>query len=1134
MSNSYPGGLLTAGADTGFSVAFDGTGDYLSTPSTTALQLSAATAFTIEAWVYPTSLPNTDHGIIGKRTGGTGEWQFFIKNDKTLHVYSTGGDYTSGTTISGLNQWIHCAVTWNLTTLRFFINGTLCSTTHNSISLGTPASSDVTIGASYAANELWYGYLSNVRVVKGTALYTSNFTPPTQLLTVPGTSLLACQSPTLIDKSTNNLTITAVGDAKVSDFTPFAGYKGFNPAIGAAAGGVWTLEQATSYQSNRTWPIYDPYFNQTTLMLHGNGLNNANNTSFIDSSSNNFAITRNGNTTQGTFTPYISAGWGNYVATTSQYLSMTSPLININDWTVEFWMWPQSYVNAQGVFGCSNGGGTQPKIAWQVDGTNIALYVYNGGFYTTLIYPYPPVNQWTYVSLSRSSATGQVYLYYNGVLVKTAIYPAQTGVTGGFQLFTNGEGGTSGFYGSLHDFRVSNTARYIGANYNVPTKPLEADAGTVLLTSQSNRFEDFSAIKNAITVNGLVSVLPFTPYVPAYITPTTYSAYFDGNGDSLTAPQGSAFQFPGDFTMECWVYANNSTGGSSYDGIFDTRSGNVNSSNAAGINYKPDGYLNMYVGGANTGSSTLLGAKKWVHIALVRNGSVVTMYQNGVSVASASTSANLSDGYFTIGGFVSDGYWNGIISNVRVVKGTAVYSTNFTPPSAPLTAISGTQILTCQSSTFIDNSSNNFTITANGNARPVQSPTPFPAYVDQSSYKAAYYPLTHGGSTFNGAAGDGLKFLNSSTQFGAAGDYTIELWFYPTGSLSEYNILVNFADGTGSDNPSAGLFYNSSYYLFWLNNGSGGGGLDVGGAYNIVPFQWNHIVLSRSSGTSRLFTNGVLRHSGFNTDSMNADKRFLYINTNRGLTDVSKGYTSGFRFINGTALYTKSFAPPLDPPTNIANTTVLVNSTNAGIVDSTAKHVVETIGTAKISTVQSKFGGSSMAFDGSSSSSLAVPFTRNLDLSTGAPDWTLECWGYVNNFTNSPYFFNKGGVAATYYTNYSFSMTGDTNSGTVYCTLGNNSGETSYTFGTCLVNRWYHFAATRKGNTIRTFLDGILVTTSSITTTMTDNGEGLFVGMLKNLTTNVLNGYVNDLRITKGYARYLTNFTPPTSLFQNQ
>jgi len=208
-----------------------------------------------------------------------------------------------------------------------------------------------------------------------------------------------------------------------------------------------------------------------------------------------------------------------------------------------------------------------------------------------------------------------------------------------------------------------------------------------------------------------------------------YSVAFDGNGDSLTAPQSNSFRFSGNFTIEAWVYANSSAGGSNYDGVFDTRSGNVVSSASAGINYTPSGYLNAYVAGSNLTSSTLLGANRWVHVALVRSGSAVTLYQNGISVATGTTSANLTDGYCTVGGFVANGYWNGYISNVRVVNGTAVYSgsstttANFALPTQ-LFPITNTSFLTCQSPSIVDNSVNAATITANGNAA-VSTFTPF-------------------------------------------------------------------------------------------------------------------------------------------------------------------------------------------------------------------------------------------------------------------------------------------------------------------------------------------------------------------------------------------------------------------------
>ena len=54
----------------------------------------------------------------------------------------------------------------------------------------------------------------------------------------------------------------------------------------------------------------DPYYEYTTLLLPGNGTNGAQNNTFLDGSTNNFTITRNGNTTQGTFSPFSQTGWG--------------------------------------------------------------------------------------------------------------------------------------------------------------------------------------------------------------------------------------------------------------------------------------------------------------------------------------------------------------------------------------------------------------------------------------------------------------------------------------------------------------------------------------------------------------------------------------------------------------------------------------------------------------------------------------------------------------------------------------------------------------------------------------------------------------------------------------------------------
>ena len=100
-----------------------------------------------------------------------------------------------GTIVVG--KWQHIAVSKQGTNLRLFVDGKLvASSTNHSSSVGR-SSNDARIGNRIDGGNAVRGFISNLRVVKGTALYTSEFTPPTEPLTaVTNTKLLCCQSNT--------------------------------------------------------------------------------------------------------------------------------------------------------------------------------------------------------------------------------------------------------------------------------------------------------------------------------------------------------------------------------------------------------------------------------------------------------------------------------------------------------------------------------------------------------------------------------------------------------------------------------------------------------------------------------------------------------------------------------------------------------------------------------------------------------------------------------------------------------------------------------------------------------------------------------------------------------------------------
>ena len=119
---------------------------------------------------------------------------------------------------------------------------------------------------------------------------------------------------------------------------------------------------------------------------------------------------------------------------------------------------------------------------------------------------------------------------------------------------------------------------------------------------------------------------------------------------------------------------------------------------------------------------------QWVHVAWVRVGSTNTLYLNGASTATATVSGTLSStGGVTVGKTGSSGssfnYFQGSVSNFRVTN-YAVYTSNFVPSTSALTAISGTQLLTLQSATIVDNSANAFTITNTGTVTSAVATTP--------------------------------------------------------------------------------------------------------------------------------------------------------------------------------------------------------------------------------------------------------------------------------------------------------------------------------------------------------------------------------------------------------------------------
>lgn len=271
-----------------------------------------------------------------------------------------------------------------------------------------------------------------------------------------------------------------------------------------------------------------------------------------------------------------------------------------------------------------------------------------------------------------------------------------------------------------------------------------------------------------------------------------------------------------------------------------------------------------------------------------------------------------------------------------------------------------------------------------------------------------------------------------------------------------------------------------------------------------------------------MFLNGVQEGSTYSdsTTYLNgASRPIIGANGVNTIYDNYNGYISNLRALKGTAIYTANFTPPTAPLTAITNTSLLLNFTNAGIYDSAAKNDLETVGNAQVSTTQAKWGATSMAFDGTGDW-LTVIDKPVLRFGTGA--FTVEGWLYLGATGAARGIVGKG------------------TSTTGWLLSTDASNKVVFTYGTSTIvstgalsgSTWYHIAVVREGtgaNQTKIYING---TNDGTGTVSTDFNQTSIMYVGANRTGgDALNGYIDDLRITKGVARYTGNFTPPTAAF---
>jgi len=362
-------------------------------------------------------------------------------------------------------------------------------------------------------------------------------------------------------------------------------------------------------------------------------------------------------------------------------------------WTIEFWLYmngPSASIGGSGIQGLVNQGGWYyglPNNSMLVGLAGGKLTVCQGTSTSAIQWFEPEPQQWVHVAVVNNAGTQKAY--YNG------IEQVKTNDDGGNGNYTNIElplniGALAPAYGSplsgkLTNLRITNTAVYT-ANFYPPTTLPTKISGTKLLWTPTDQVftTDTSDSASVITNNGAT----YSSSYPS-ANSTRGSADFDGSTNRYyKVPGGSHFQLGTTWTIEWWQKFAEVTAGT----------GNI----YAVMGQAPDGgRIDIYYQGGNLkvqNGQTLCAEPaidEWVHVALVNNAGVGTVYYNGVAQGATGNFGNYGqtqDLYIGKRGNNAFQYFNGKLTNIRILD-SAFYGSNFSPDQLPSVVAGHTKLL---------------------------------------------------------------------------------------------------------------------------------------------------------------------------------------------------------------------------------------------------------------------------------------------------------------------------------------------------------------------------------------------------------------------------------------------------------
>lgn len=790
-----------------------------------------------------------------------------------------------------------------------------------------------------------------------------------------------------------------------------------------------------------------------------------------------------------------------------------------SDFCVEAWFYPTSAPNAfQAIISKAASGIFSPYSIYVTNAAsnNVVFYssstgsswdIASGTVFGTCVF-----NTWNHVAVTRQGST--ISLWFNGALANT--------ITNSNALFDNTrkitiggrDDGTELFYGYISNVRIVRGYAIYTTGFTPPTARLQAVTGTVLLVCQSSTLLKDNSIYNWTVVRGT----PSTGTNDAVVrflnpNPTTFSAQF--NTSQVTVTGNTVFDFgSGNFTLEFWVLWTTTAGTKVILDAWNTAPTRFLIRTTSGVLQ----WYTSYGGDGYTLPSDHLG--RWNHIALVRNGTTTTLYYNGTQVGTPVTSSaaiTTSTANWTISTTAEP--LTGWLSNVRILKGVAAYTGNFTPPSLAALQVTGASsaaaypsttnvnttfeatacsLLTCKQSRIRDDSSNNITLTLTA------APT-----ISSSNYAESTYSVF-----FDSTQSASLTVADNVNLRPGSGAFTIEAWIWRAASGVAHSI---YSKGGAASGVHLGI--TSTNLLQFTHTTS-----LITAASTIPAATWTHVAVVREgtgSNQVKLYVNGQL--DGFGTSATDFTQTdVVRIGVNRaGGADFFNGYISNVRFAK-SAIYTGgSFDGSSGPTITNSFTGITDESATAATITNVNNFVVFRTSIVPFTNAVSAYFIGNTSRVGGVNSQLTAPNISAYQFGTG--DFTIEFFMY-----------RDGGAAGTIMAlntasagNWAIILsTGILYFQSAYATTTIGTGIPA---ATLTANTWHHVAIVRIASTITVYINGAVSHTMSDSTNYNGTGTLVMGYGSAGAAYGYYEGYLSNVRIVKGVGVYTGAFTRPSS-----